>query len=545
MSRALLLLACALAWAARVAAAQPAAPDSYSLYARLEPASHALEGRATIRFENRSSRPLTFLLLHLYVNAFANDRTVFMRERGESLRNLRLARHGGIDVIELREAEGADLLSTANTSLVPDDATQMRVPLPHPLAPGARIELQLRFRVRLPSIVARMGSDDDFFMIAQWFPKLAKLEPDGHFAGFPYHGLGEFYADFADYELTLELPSRFVVAAPGELLERRVLADGTRRERYALHNALDFAFAAFPGLRCTSYGEAPRIDVCAPGGHLALARNQAGLLRDGLERLGRALGPYPYSRLVLLLPPASGFGASGMEYPGLIVGWIATPFTEWNPVALVAHAVTSAHELSHQWFPITVASDEVSTPMLDEGLAEWLGLDLVRRRYDRRLFEDALGMPIDLFDVTAFRLENEQRPRSALEPAYRYDSETLASAVYARPAVSLEAVARNWSHARLWAALSRYATEQRFSHPGLPAFFSAFDAAYWPGFAREILQPALAAERCEPFLSRLRGCREARVTGAGKQAASTSAAGRRWLSRLIGWAQTLLALVGP
>ncbi|MFI5306808.1 MAG: M1 family metallopeptidase [Polyangiales bacterium] len=543
--RALLLCSALLGTAAEVAA-QAAHPDRYELYAKLQPEAHALEGRAVIDFTNRSTQPLSFLVLHLYANAFANERTVFMRERGETLRNSSLQRRGGIDVTELRDASGADLLSQASTALVKDDATQMRVPLPRPLGPGARITLSIHFRVRLPSIVARMGNDDDFFMIAQWFPKLAKLEPDGRFASFPYHGLGEFYADFADYELTLELPRRYIVAAPGELIDRENRADGSRVERYVLRNALDFAFAAYPGFRCLSQADAaPRIDVCAPRGHLGLARQQGALLRRGLERLGRALGPYPHDRLVLVLPPSSGWGASGMEYPGLIVGWVATPFTELNPVARIAHDVTSAHELAHQWFPMLLASDEVSTPVLDEGLAEWLGLDLVRQRYDRALFERVAGAPLDLYDLAALRLAGERPPRSALEPAYRYDADALASAVYARPAVTLEAVARTWSPARLWSALSRYAHINRFGHPALPALWSAFDSAYWPGFARDTLEPALGAERCDRFVRALHGCRREPPLPARRLDPATRAQTNRWLSRLLGWAQALLTLVGP
>jgi hypothetical protein len=540
------LVCMAVLGAALGASAQPAPADRYELYARLKPEAHLVEGRAVIDFENRSAQPLPSLMLHLYANAFANERTVFMRERGETLRHKSLQRSGGIDVIELRDAGGADLLGQASTALLPDDATQMRVPLPQPLAPGARITLLVRFNVRLPSIVARMGNDDDFFMVAQWFPKLAKLEPDGRFASFPYHGLGEFYADFADYAVTLELPQRYVVAAPGERTNRQERSDGMRVERYVLHDALDFAFAAYPGFRCARFDDAaPSIDVCAPHGHLGLARQQGALVRRGLDRLGRTLGPYPHDRLVLVLPPPSGWGASGMEYPGLIVGFIATPFAELDPIARVAHDVTSAHELAHQWFPMLLASDEVSTPMLDEGLAEWLGLDLVRDAYGRAFFERVAFAPLDAYDVAALRLAAERPARSALEPAYRYDADALASAVYARPAVSLEAVSRNWSAVRLWSALARYAHGHRFGHPAVPDLFAAFDASYWPGFARDVLEPALAAERCEPFLRKLGGCRPEPPAPAKKLDRRMRAQADRWLSRLLGWAQALLALVGP
>jgi hypothetical protein len=508
--------------------------DSYQLRARLAPNGSALEGHASIRWHNRSAQPLGFLMFHLYANAFAHGHTVFMREQGSALRGEALTRRGGIDVLSLRDAAGADLLTRASTALEKDDATQLRVDLPRPLAPGASILLELSFRVRLPSIVARMGATDDFAMIAQWFPKLAKLEPDGRWASFPYHGLGEFYADFADYDLSVEVPQRFVVAAPGELLERVDQPDGFRRERYLLGNALDIAWAAHPDFVCTRNPGAPSVDVCAPRGHLRLAHAQAALLRRGLGRLGRMLGPYPYRRLMLVVPPRAGWGAAGMEYPGLIVGWPATPLTELNPVAMVLHDVTTAHELAHQWFPITVASNEVETPVLDEGLAEWLGLDLLRHQLGRPFFERALGLPVDLFDMIAAPHAHAGPARSSLDPAYRYRADELTKAVYVQPALALEAIGRTWGSTRLETALGSYARDNRFEHPGLQALFASFDRAYWVGFSRQTLRPALEGKP-----------NEQNVATASSRPTDHRSLASAWSARLLLWAQALLAVVGP
>ena len=70
------------------------------------------------------------------------------------------------------------------------------MPLPRDVQPGETIALDVVWDDKLPAVVERTGFDGSFHMIAQWFPKLAKIEADGTFAHFPFHHLGEFYADW-------------------------------------------------------------------------------------------------------------------------------------------------------------------------------------------------------------------------------------------------------------------------------------------------------------------------------------------------------------
>lgn len=524
-----------------VARAQSAAPYDhvYSLQARLDPEQRRIDARARIRFRNHSRRPVSELLFHLYPNAFAHSRTVFMRENGAAVRGGRLSRTGGIDVTRLALADGTDLLAHADRALIADDATQMRVPLPRALPPGAAIELVTEFRVRLPSLLARMGASGEFFMAGQWFPKLARLEPDGDWASFPYHGLGEFYADFADYDVTIEVPARYALAAPGRRVEAAQLAAGFRRERYLLDRALDVAWCAYPTLRRTQVqARGVQIDVFAPPGQAVLALRQAELVRTGLSQLGARLGPYPYDRIVLVLPPREGRGAFGMEYPGLLVGAVAAWHARIDPTAGVLHDLVTAHELAHQWFPMLVATDEVSSPWLDEGLAEWLGLHLLRERHGPRSWRGRLlGLPLDVFLPVRAAYESARNPPSSLLPANRYRASELAPAVYLRPALALEGIRGRWGERRLWSALGRYTRQQRFAHPTSENLAAAFDASYWPGFSAQVLMPALAGERAAASIL-ARGDDELRKRPG-------VAAGAPLLSRVLLWAQAALGVLGP
>jgi hypothetical protein len=488
------------------AAAQSPTPaldrTRYVLHATLDDAG-LLVGSAEIHVVNTAHVPLEQLVFHLYANAFEGPRSVFAREGGLTLRGVAPTRNGGIDVLQLKTAGEHDLLASAERELVPGDHTQLRVALPEPLAPGASLVLHAAFSLRLPSLVARMGRAGDFHMFGQWFPKLAKLLPDGRFRSTPYHGVAEFDADFADYDLEVQVPARFVVAAPGASRSpRRGAAPGKRAERYVLERARDVAWAAAPALiRARDSSTKTAIEVFAPRGYSALAARQAARAAGWLAQLSQWLSPYPYERLVIVIPPRAAHGAAGMEYPGFVTGWSAS-LRAALPGFDLEHDFVTTHELAHQWFPMLVSNDEVTHPVLDEGLAQWLGLTLIGQTHGRAFFDRWLGVPADAFDTSLAMLASRSPDaafpfvdvRSSLEPAPRLSARELGPAMYGRPAVVLEAIAARYGRARVLSALRRYVQTHRFDHVTLDDLGAAFDAELGAGFAAQTLMPALRGE---------------------------------------------------
>src|SRR5690606_34567905 len=106
----------------------------------LDPSDHSVSGRGRIRFTNRTAAPVTELLFHLYMNAFRDRHSVFMRESGGQLRRQGFSGAGSIDIRSLALGDGTDLLAGAERELIPGDFTQLRVALPKPLAPGDSLE---------------------------------------------------------------------------------------------------------------------------------------------------------------------------------------------------------------------------------------------------------------------------------------------------------------------------------------------------------------------------------------------------------------------
>ena len=229
---------------------------------------------------------LSELVFHLYLNAFRDRDSVFMRESGGSMRgerfagprfdrSLDLAIDGADALKEPPRAGAARLHATRGASrqaAVAWRGTNRKHVRRHP-TPGVR-----------PQWLRR-----GLLFVAQWFPKLAKLERDGSFASFPYHALGEFYADFADYEFTVRTPSEFVVGANGKLLHE--VKERSTPRALCISPALDAVWvAASP---CDAARERRDVAISylyAPGYELALEEHDE-TVRAGLEHFGSALEP--------------------------------------------------------------------------------------------------------------------------------------------------------------------------------------------------------------------------------------------------------------
>ncbi|MCA9576564.1 MAG: M1 family metallopeptidase [Sandaracinaceae bacterium] len=496
--------------------------DRVDLRARLDPSTHRVEGSLTWRFTNRSRRAIEALYWHLYPNAFrAPERggSVFLREGGTAIRRRALGREGHLELTSLALDDGTDLLARSTLDVgIPDDATQLQTSLPRPLPPGGTLTLRASFVTQLPEAVARSGFAGDFHMVAQWFPKLARLEPNGRWAHFPYHGMGEFYADFADYTLEVRVPVSLTVVAGGDARPARE-EGGERVYHFEARAVHDIAFAAAPDLTVLER-DAPaargavRLRVAHPPGYEHAAQAQLELTTAALQHMASAYGDYPYATLTVVVPPEAAVAVSGMEYPTLFVSsgpWWASA----RPSFGMGAAETCVHELAHQWFQGLVATDEVRHPALDEGLTSWAAMDFFQTR-DGHASGGRVGrVTFDVFEVERSYSLPRVTPRSPLSAASDFDTDAYFRTVYVYVPLALESVARTWGRERLLRALGDYARAGRFQHPGPQELRAAFEREYGAWFVEDVFDAiftrgcTLHTELSEP-VSRCdaSGCRE-------------------------------------
>lgn len=440
---------------------------SYTLRAELDAERHAIVGEGEIEWVNRSSQAVDELYLHLYLNAFEGPRTVFYRSPSRRARGGREPeRWGHIEIERLvaRQLADADLLSgmEANSPGDLEDRTDRRVALPQPVAPGEHLTLEVRWTSVLPGLRVRTGFSGDFHFAGQWFPKLARLEPNGEWAHFAFDPLSEFYADFGVYDVRLNVPAEMVVGATGQLLSES-RAGSRRTLRYHADSVHDFAWTAWPDFRQRDEHIAG-IDVhlLYPPGNDHNAQRTLEVLRRALPHYGARYGAYPYPDLTVVHPPARAPGAGGMEYPTLITTGGAWHESYWSR----AVEYVTVHELGHQWFYGLLASNEQRWPFLDEGLNSYAESVALREFFGTTASATPLDLPLSGEALRRFVMLARPHDLPIALPATAYPSlREVGGIVYQRTALLFQTLANVYGEAELAQALRRYAVRYRFGHP--------------------------------------------------------------------------------
>jgi hypothetical protein len=446
----------------------PRAIASYEWSAVLDAVTHTVSGRGTIRWINGATVPANDIYIHLYLNAFKNDRSLYLRSPYGAGRSGNAARDfGTLDVKRLiaRELGGVDLWPAAERHSPgdPQDETDVRVPLPEAVAPGQTLTLDVQFEAKLPEIVERTGYSGSFHFVGQWFPKLARRLPDGTWVHFPFHAQSEFYADFGDYSVTLDVPENMRVGATGVRVEERA-AGGRRVVRTSARSVHDFAWVAWDGFEelQTQIG-AVQVRLLYPAGYDRDARAELEAVRFALPYFESRYGSYPYPALTVVHPPEHARSSGGMEYPMLIATggpWYASYGSR------VVESVT-IHELAHQWFYGLLATDEHAWPFLDEGLASYAEGQALEARYGTGSLLDLPDWPVSRWELERwFALEHGADDVIAQPAASFRDFESLGGLVYARTALMLRTLAGVYGSDAVQRALGRYARAGRFGHPG-------------------------------------------------------------------------------
>ena len=451
---------------------------SYVIDAKLDTQHNVVSGTQTLTWRNDANGPAGALQFHLYMNAFKNDASTFLRETVDRPPH----KHWGyIDVSEVTVRRSANQPWVHATLVVPavGDQTVASLALETPVAPGETINVAMHFQTHLPEVTARAGYHDGFYAVAQWFPKIGvfSCDPTCTFVADAHHANSEFYADFGTYDVTMDVPRALVAGATGVLQSEAVEGD-RRRLVYRAEDVHDFVFTA--DARFASHELDVVDDPALPPVHVVLLGDprqashvQRHLLavREGLLELGKRLGAFPYRQLTVVQVPPDAEEAGGMEYPTLF-------FTddERLPSGIFMPELVTAHELAHQWLQGMLASDEVNEAWLDEGLTELATSWVLRRLHPPvAAVYDLYGHRSSYIDGERTRLLDEEDDPIA-QPAYAFrDASAYAQLTYRKTSLLLATLSSRMGAAAFDAAMRRYADQNRFRHPRRPEFLAAFD----------------------------------------------------------------------
>ncbi len=242
------------------------------------------------------------------------------------------------------------------------------------------------------------------YEIAQWYPRMEVYDDIRGWNTLPYLGLGEFYCDYGNYNVSITAPANMTVVSsgvlqnpkdvltreemkrmdkarhsdkteyiikPGEVNEAKmhVKNKGDLTWHFKMENSRDVSWAASKAF----VWDAARVKL--PSGKSCIAMSAYPVEVDGNDAWGRSTEYLKrsieiYSKLYYEFPWHSATNVAGivhgMEYPGIVFcGWKDKNGSLWG---------VTTHEIGHNWFPMTVGTNERRYMWMDEGMNTFLNI---------------------------------------------------------------------------------------------------------------------------------------------------------------------------
>ena len=452
---------------------------SYQIETTLNPEAKMLTGHEVITYTNTTADPIPDLVFHLYLNAFRDQNSIFLRESGQESRGYSWdpQRPGWIEVDSLLLIDGTPL-----TLEMIADGTLARAVLPAPILSGESVQVMVDFHAQLPKVFARTGyagekTGNDFFMVGQWYPKLGVWQ-DGAWNAYPFHANAEFYADFGTYNVKITLPANYVTGGIGLPISTVDNHDGTQSVTYHAEAVIDFSWTASPHFQSATrqVGGVEILYLCLPE-HQWTVERVLKTAEASIKYYNQWFGPYIYPRLTVVDVPEDGAGAGGMEYPTLVTAGAMDIFGLGPSLSYLgierSLEMLVSHEIAHQWWQSMVATNEAEEPWLDEGFSDYSAL---------RLMETIYGKETSVMSVANLKLGYlEMRRAEYLSnpnlPMYgrAWDFPDLLDyevAAYSKPVLSLDTLENILGEETMLKMMSTYFDRYRFAHPNTQDFRS-------------------------------------------------------------------------
>ncbi len=352
----------------------------YKINISLYPEDHSFKGSEDLSYINHSPDTLNELFFHLYFNAFQPNSMMDVRSRNLPDPDKRVEdRISKLKKDEIGIQEVQSMRVNGESAFLEMRETVLKVSLQSPILPGDTAQIQMVFKGQVPEQIRRSGRDNEEgidYTMTQWYPKIAAYDNMGWHA-YPYVAR-EFYAPFGKFEVNIDLPSDYKVAATGSLKnfsdywqeEREVdglqfmqlkEVDADRRTwTFTAQDVHDFAWGADPDYEHTMMPLDSALNL-----HFfylkkyddtweRLPKYTAQFFREMNTRFGR----YPYPQFSVIQG-----GDGGMEYP------MCTMLKGTGKISgLVGVTV---HEGAHNWFYGILGSNETRFPWMDEGFTSF------------------------------------------------------------------------------------------------------------------------------------------------------------------------------
>ncbi len=410
---------------------------NYKINISLNDEQHLLTGDIEIEYINNSPDTLNFIFIHLWPNAYENEKTPLAQQliaqKELDFHYSKWSDKGYIDSLNFQE-QGIK----ANWSFHENSNDIAKVELSSPLLPGKKVLISTPFKVKIPwGKFSRLGHIDQTYQITQWYPKPAVYDLKG-WHPIPYLDQGEFYSEYGSYDVKITLPDNYVVGATGDLqgeegkkelewLDYKISDTKNRLKKakegdwfsvfnkvndstttpssqhlktlhYHQENVHDFAWFA------NKEWNVLKGEVLLPQSQrkvqtwIMFTDPESYLWENALEYVHDATyyyslwnGEYPYNQVTAVDGALSA--GSGMEYPNItVIGETSSKMTLEEVIM---------HEVGHNWFYGILGSNERRYAWMDEGINSFNEMRYMKMKFpDKKVSDFILKKAAILFGTS-------------------------------------------------------------------------------------------------------------------------------------------------
>jgi len=438
----------------------------------------------------------------------------------------------GYEITRVADAKGRPLAHT-----IVD--TMMRIDLPRPLRGGESFVFEIDWAHNIidQAAIGGRGGYERFdaaeketfiYFLAQWFPRLAAFTDYTGWQHKAFLGAGEFTLEFGDYDVSITVPSDHVVSATGELENPSAVLSATQRQRLAAaREAKAPVFIVTPeeaaenekegtdetrtwrfqakGVRDFAWASSRKFIWDAMAHHQDDAANPTVMamsfypgeaepiwskysthaVAHTMEVYSRFSFPYPYPTS----QSVNTWKRGGMEYPMMTFNGYRPQVKEETGRTYsrrVKYGLIGViiHEVGHNYFPMTVNSDERRWTWMDEGLNTFLQT-LAQFEWEED-YPRFAGRPYSLDAITEYMKSENQVPIMTHSDSLLQ----FGNNAYAKPTAAFIVLRETVMGRELFDfAFKEYARRWRFKRPTPADFFRTMEDAsgvdldwFWRGW---------------------------------------------------------------
>ncbi len=450
---------------------------NYDMEVYLDTDYHKTRSETTLLWKNPSKDTIRELQFHLYYNAFKNDQSTFMIESNGDFVSQEMideCNWGWSKITKISDEYGNDLSSKMeyinSENGTETDQTVLSVSLDQPVLPYDSIKIHYSWEAQIPKLMIRTGYNRDYYFMAQWFPKVGVYEGEGvrcskkgKWNCHQYHRYTEYYSDFGNYRVRLNVPEDYIVGASGSC--SNIEKKGNRKiHTYEVNDVIDFTWTAYPRFEeVNTKWKNVDIRVLHHEDRSCMAERYIESAKFCLDFLDQHVGKYPYPTLTIVDPPYHGIRSSGMEYPTLITG----AGLYCLPQGIRTTETITVHELVHQYFMQMVATNEQEEAWLDEGFTSYYEARIIDQYYKYIMENDYFDLHISNKSWRRYRYVNAENPKVdvAAQPGWAFKHGGYSPLVYGKAAVTLSTLEGILGMEVMDKIMQTYFEKWKFKHP--------------------------------------------------------------------------------